>query len=70
VKAASGFDGVLASERIRDKKGFVRLGDGGDLGRLAHHLLVQRGAAGGVEHHNVIAAHLGGGHGAAGDVGG
>ena len=39
-----------------------------DLGRLVHHLLVERGAAGGVEQHHVVAAEPGGFDRAAGDL--
>ena len=54
--------------RIRDQQHFMRVGGGFDLGRLGHHLFVERGAAGGVEQHHVVAAELGGFQRAPGDL--
>jgi hypothetical protein len=62
--------GVLAGQAVGDQDGLGRRGDAGDFRRLAHHRLVQGGAAGGVEDQDVVAAQLGGGQGALGDVGG
>ena len=70
VEAAGRLDRVLTREGVGDQKNFRGLSYCGDLGRLAHHLLVDRGAAGGVEEEDVIAADLGGLDRAAGDVGG
>ena len=36
----------------------MRMGGGFDIRRLGHHLFVERGAAGGVEQHDVVAAEL------------
>ena len=38
----------------------MRIGRGFDLGGLLHHLFVERGAAGGIEQHHVVAAELAG----------
>jgi hypothetical protein len=62
--------GVLAGQAVRHKNGFGRAGDAGDFRRFAHHRLVQRGAAGGVEDQDVVAAQLGGAQRALGDVDG
>ena len=56
VEAAREIDRVLAGERVGDEQHFVRVGGAAHLGRLAHHRLVERDAAGGVEHHHVVAA--------------
>ena len=45
---------------VGDQQHFMRIGGGFDLGRLRHHLFVERGAAGGVEQHDVVAAELAG----------
>ena len=68
VEGLGGLHGVLAGEGVGDEQGLGRLGDRGDLGRLAHHLLVQRGAASRIQDQDVVAAELGGRQGAAGDV--
>jgi len=47
-------------QRIRDQQYFMRIGGGFDFGRFAHHLFVERGAAGGIEQHHVVAAEPGG----------
>ena len=44
---------------VGDQQHFVRVGGALDLGRLVHHLFVERDAAGGVEQHHVVAAELG-----------
>ena len=59
-KDARQIDGVLTGQRIRDQQHFMRIGRGFDLGRFRHHLFVERGAAGGVEQHDVVAAELAG----------
>ena len=59
IEGAREIDRVLAGQRIRDQQHFMRVGRGFDLGRLAHHLFVERGAAGGVEQQHVVAAELG-----------
>jgi hypothetical protein len=59
VEGAREIDRVLAGQRVRDQQHFMRVGGGFDLGRLAHHVFVERGAAGGVEQHHVVAAELG-----------
>ena len=46
----------------------MRIGRGFDLGGFRHHLFVERGAAGGVEQHHVVAAELGGFQRAPGDL--
>ena len=56
VERAREIDRVLAGQRIGDEQHFVRIGGALDLGRLRHHRFVERGAAGGVEHHHVVAA--------------
>ena len=49
VERLGGAHRVLAGQAVGDQQGLGRRGDAGDLGRLAHHRLVERGAAGGVE---------------------
>ena len=56
VERAREVDRVLAGERIGDQQDLVRVGGALDLGRLRHQRLVERGAAGGVEQHHVVAA--------------
>ena len=56
VEGAREIDGVLAGERVGDQQHLVRIGGALDLGRLRHHRFVERGAAGGVEQHHVVAA--------------
>ena len=56
VEGLGGAHRVLAGQAVGDQQGLGRAGDAGDLGRLAHHRLVQRGAAGGVEDQDVVAA--------------
>ncbi len=46
----------------------MRIDHAFNLGGLAHHRFVERGAAGGVEYHDVVAAKLGSFDGAAGDL--
>ena len=60
---------VLTGEGIGYEEDFRRVGDGGNLGGLAHHLFVNRGAAGGIEEEDVQAADLGSLKRAPGDVG-
>ena len=47
---------VLAGQAVGDEQYFVRIGGGLDLGHLGHHRLVDRGAAGRVEHDHVVTA--------------
>jgi len=70
MEGGGGAHRVLAGQGVGHQQGLGRGGDAGDLGRLAHHGLVQGGAAGGVEDHHIIAAEPGGREGAPGDVGG
>ena len=60
VERAREVDRVLAGQAVGDQQHFMRIGRGFDLGRFRHHLFVERGAAGGVEQHHVVAAELGG----------
>ena len=68
VERAREIDRVLAGERIRDQQHFVRTGGGFDFGCFRHHLFVERGAAGGIEQHHVVAAELCGFQCALGDL--
>ena len=68
VERAREIDGVLAGEGVGDQQHFMRIGGALDLGRLAHHRVVERGAAGGVEQHHVVAAEPGGLERALGDL--
>ena len=68
MEAPGGFNCILAGQRVRNQEHFGRIGDGGDFGRLDHHLLVDRRAARCVEEEDVIAADLRCLHGAPGDV--
>ena len=67
-KARGEIDRVLAGQGIRDQQHFMRAGSRFDLGRFRHHLFVERGAAGGVEQHDVVAAELAGFQRAARDL--
>ena len=58
VERARQIDRVLAGERIGNEKHFVRIDRVLDLGRLAHHCVIERGPAGRIEHHHVIGAEL------------
>jgi hypothetical protein len=60
VEGACEIDSVLAGQGIRDQQYFMRIGGGFDFRRFRHHLFVERGAAGGVEQHHVVAAELAG----------
>ena len=60
VERAREIDRVLAGQRIGDQQHFMRIGGRFDLRRFRHHLFVERGAAGGVEQHDVVAAELAG----------
>ncbi len=60
VKGSREVDRVLAGQGIRDQQHFMGIGRCFDLGGFRHHLFVERGAAGGVEQHHVIAAEFGG----------
>ena len=55
VEALGEIDGVLAGEAVGDEQDFVRARGGLDLGHLGHQRLVDMGAAGGVEHHDIVA---------------
>ena len=68
VEAAGEIDGVLAGQRVGDQQNLVRTGGAADLGRLVHHRLVERDAAGGVEQHHVVAAEPAGLQRAVGDL--
>src|ERR1700674_2181642 len=70
VERARQVDRVLAGERIRDQQHFMRISGGFDLGRFRHHLFVERGAAGDVEQHHVVAAELAGFERPLGDLSG
>ena len=59
VEGLGGPHRVLAGQGVGDQQDLVRGGDAGDLCRLAHHLLVQRGAPGGVQDQHVEAAEPG-----------
>ena len=48
--AAGEVDGVLAGERVGDQQNLMRAGGAAHFRRLAHHRLVEGGAAGGIEH--------------------
>ena len=50
VEAAGEIDGVLAGERVGDQQNLMRRGGAAHFRRLAHHRLVERDAAGGIEH--------------------
>ena len=56
VEGAREIDRVLAGERVGDQQHFMRIGGALDLGGFRHHRFVERGAAGGVEQHHVVAA--------------
>ena len=56
VEGLGGAHRVLAGQAVGDQQGLGRRGDPGDLGRLAHHRLVERRAPGGVEDQHVEAA--------------
>ncbi len=68
IEGARQIDGVLAGEGVGDQQNLVRIGGALDLGRLAHHGVVERGAAGGVEQHHVVAAEAGSLERALGDL--
>ncbi len=68
VEGSREVDRVLASERIRDQQHFMRIGRCFDFGGFRHHLFVERGAAGGVEQHHVVAAEFSGFQRAARDL--
>ncbi len=70
METPGGFDSILTRQRVGNQKRLGGLGNVGNLGRLGHHLFVDRGAAGGIEDQDVIAADLGGLHSAARDIGG
>ncbi len=60
-------DGVLAGHRIGDQQAFMRLHRIADRGDLGHQLFVDREAARGIEHDDVVAFEAAGIHGALGD---
>ena len=68
IEGAREIDRVLAGEGVGDQQHFMRIGGALDLGRFGHHGVVERGAAGGVEQHHVIAAEAGGLERAFGDL--
>ncbi len=70
MEALGGLYRVLPCQRVSHQQGLGRVGNGGDLGRLIHHLLVDGGPAGGIEDEHVMAAEFGGLNGAFCDVGG
>ena len=68
IERAREIDGVLAGQRVGDQQHLMRIGGRFDRGCLRHHLFIERGAAGGVEQHHVIAAELAGFERAARDL--
>src|SRR6478752_6590825 len=58
IERARQIDRVLAGEGVGNEEHFVRIDSVLDLGRLAHHCVIERGPAGRVEHHHVIGAEL------------
>ncbi len=68
IKALGRFDRILSGQRIGDEKGLGRIGNGGDLCGLAHHLFVKRGPARGVEDKDIMPANLGRFDRAAGNI--
>ena len=58
VEGAREIDRVLAGQRVGDQQHFMRIGGALHFGRFRHHRFVERGAAGGVEQHDVVAAEL------------
>ena len=60
VECACKIDCVLTGQRVGDQQHFMRVRGGFHLSRFRHHLFVERGAAGGVEQHDVVAAELSG----------
>ena len=67
VEVLGEIDRVLAGQRVGDQQDFVRPRGVADLRHLRHQRLVDMGAAGGVEHHDVIALQPRGVLGAPGD---
>ena len=68
VEILGEIDGVLAGEASATSRISCGLGGGLDLRHLGHQRLVDMGAAGGVEHHDVVALQARGLLGAAGDL--
>ena len=60
VEGAREIDRVLAGEAVGDQQHLVRIGGALHVGRFRHHRVVEGGAAGGVEQHDVVAAELAG----------
>ncbi len=56
LEGPRGVDGVLAGQRVGDEQCLMRVGRGLDLRHLVHQLVVDRGAAGRVEHDHVVTA--------------
>ena len=56
VEALGELHRVLAGQAVGDQQRLVRMGEVAHLGRLAHQLVVDVRAAGGVEQHHVVAA--------------
>ena len=68
VELPGEIDRVLAGQRVGDEQHFVRVGGVADLDHLRHQRLVDMGAAGGVEQHDVVALEARGGFRAPRDV--
>ncbi len=67
VERLGEIDRVLAGQRVGDQQDLVRAGGVADLRHLRHQRLVDMGAAGGVEQHDVVALQAGDALGAPGD---
>ena len=67
LKILGEIDRVLAGQRVGDEQDFVRAGGVADLRHLRHQRLVDMGAAGGVEQHDVVALQARDALGAPGD---
>ena len=68
VKSFRGIHRILSGQSVRNQQHFMRLGRGFDFGHFRHQLIVNRGAPGGVEHHDVEATQTGRIHRAFGDL--
>ena len=68
VEVLGEIDRVLAGQRVGDQEDLVRPDGVADVRHLLHQRLVDMGAPGGVEQHDVVALEARGGFGASGDV--
>ena len=68
VKGFCGVHRVLAGQRVRNQQHFMRLGDGFDFRHFRHQRVINRCAAGGIEHHDIKAAQARRFHRALGDL--